>query len=114
MEIRSLSGMVAKKLRKLSRAVANSNEESSISEQIPSGEIGLKTPNELHSRNRRAVLMESPQKIHQLQLRDLMMTAVQKPSNQSLKKLAKMKTIWGKIFRKDWEKQLAKEDTNDS
>ncbi|KAL2488285.1 transcription factor bHLH [Forsythia ovata] len=55
MEFRSLNGMVDKKLSKLSGAGANSNEESSVSEQIPSGETGSKTPNELNSRKRKVV-----------------------------------------------------------
>ncbi|CDP03937.1 unnamed protein product [Coffea canephora] len=36
-------------------AAANSNEESSVSEQVPSGETGLKTPNESNPRKRKAV-----------------------------------------------------------
>ncbi|CAA3001415.1 transcription factor bHLH62 [Olea europaea subsp. europaea] len=60
MEIRSFNGMVDKKWRKLSGAGANSNEESSVSEQIPSGEIGLKPPNELNSRKRKAVSKGKP------------------------------------------------------
>ncbi|CAK9153013.1 unnamed protein product [Ilex paraguariensis] len=44
-----------KKLSKLSGSAANSNEESSVSEQIPSGETGSKTPNEMNSRKRKAV-----------------------------------------------------------
>ncbi|KAL2544130.1 transcription factor bHLH [Forsythia ovata] len=55
MEFRSLNGMVDKKLSKLLGAGANSNEESSVSEQIPSGETGSKTPNELNSRKRKVV-----------------------------------------------------------
>ncbi|CAI9770666.1 unnamed protein product [Fraxinus pennsylvanica] len=54
MEFRSLNGMVDKKWSKLSGASANSNEESSVSEQIPSGELGSKSPNELNSRKRKA------------------------------------------------------------
>ncbi|KAI3450814.1 hypothetical protein Pfo_007479 [Paulownia fortunei] len=63
MEMRPTNGMVLvsdKKLSKLSGSGANSNEESSVSEQIPSGETGSKTSNELASRKRKAVSRGKP------------------------------------------------------
>ncbi|XP_022875233.1 transcription factor bHLH78-like [Olea europaea var. sylvestris] len=54
-EFRSLGGMVDKKWNKLSGAGAYSDEASSVSEQIPSGELGSKTPNEHNSRKRKAI-----------------------------------------------------------
>lgn len=42
-----------KKMSKLSGSGANSNEESSVSEQIPSGETGSKLSNEMNSRKRK-------------------------------------------------------------
>ncbi|CAI9107340.1 OLC1v1006671C1 [Oldenlandia corymbosa var. corymbosa] len=42
-----------KRLNKLTANGANSNEESSLSEQVPSGETGMKTPNEPNSRKRK-------------------------------------------------------------
>ncbi|KAL0417505.1 UNVERIFIED_CONTAM: Transcription factor [Sesamum radiatum] len=58
MEIKLFNGLVSgseKKLSKLSGSGASSNEESSVSEQIPSGENGPKTSNEMSSRKRKAV-----------------------------------------------------------
>ncbi|CAK9182056.1 unnamed protein product [Ilex paraguariensis] len=58
MEMRSShgSGLVSDtKLSKLAVSAANSNEESTVCEQIPSREIRSKTPNELSSRKRKAV-----------------------------------------------------------
>ncbi|KAK4440515.1 Transcription factor [Sesamum alatum] len=58
MEIRPVNGLASvpeKKLSKLSGSGASSNEESSVSEQIPSGENGPKTSNEMSSRKRKAV-----------------------------------------------------------
>ncbi|XP_011089038.1 transcription factor bHLH62 isoform X2 [Sesamum indicum] len=58
MEIKLVNGFVSgseKKLSKLSGSGASSNEESSVSEQIPSGENGPKTSNEMSSRKRKAV-----------------------------------------------------------
>ncbi|KAL0459950.1 UNVERIFIED_CONTAM: Transcription factor [Sesamum latifolium] len=54
MEIKLVNGL-EKKLSKLSGSGASSNEESSVSEQIPSGENGPKTSNEMSSRKRKAV-----------------------------------------------------------
>ncbi|KAL0436203.1 UNVERIFIED_CONTAM: Transcription factor, partial [Sesamum radiatum] len=58
MEIKLVNGLVSgseKKLSKLSGSGASSNEESSVSEQIPSGENGPKTLNEMSSRKRKAI-----------------------------------------------------------
>lgn len=63
MEMRPVNGMVLgsdKKLSKLSGSGANSNEDSSVSEQIPSGETGSKTSNELNSRKRKAISRGKP------------------------------------------------------
>ncbi|KAA8550568.1 hypothetical protein F0562_002252 [Nyssa sinensis] len=64
MEMRSANGSISgvdKKFSKLSgyatsdrTEFASSNEESSVSEQIPSGETGLKTPKDMSSRKRKA------------------------------------------------------------
>nr|BAU67840.1 hypothetical protein [Ophiorrhiza pumila] len=50
-----LPGGSDQRTNKLTGNGANSNEESSVSEQVPSGETGLKTPNELNSRKRKSV-----------------------------------------------------------
>ncbi|KAH6772969.1 hypothetical protein C2S52_004188 [Perilla frutescens var. hirtella] len=58
MEMRPVNGAALgsdKKFSKLSGSAANSNEESSVSEQIPSGETGSKTSNEMNSRKRKAI-----------------------------------------------------------
>lgn len=58
MEMRSGNGSVSasdRKFSNLSASVANSTEESSVSGQNPSGENGLRTPNELNSRKRKVV-----------------------------------------------------------
>lgn len=58
MEMRRIDGLIPSSdntLNKLPLAAANSNEESSVSEQVPSGETGLKTPNESNPRKRKAV-----------------------------------------------------------
>ncbi|KAK6163685.1 hypothetical protein DH2020_000549 [Rehmannia glutinosa] len=57
-----------KKLSKLSGSGANSNEESSVSEQIISGETGSKISNEMSSRKRKVVSKENLKKIDQPQL----------------------------------------------
>lgn len=57
MEIGSGNGSILesdKKLSKLSGSTANSNEESSVSEQIQIGETGLKSQNDSNSRKRKA------------------------------------------------------------
>ncbi|XP_009596972.1 transcription factor bHLH62-like isoform X1 [Nicotiana tomentosiformis] len=49
---------------------ANSNEECSVSEQIPSGEIGSKTPKELNSRKRKAVSKGKGKKYNEAEAED--------------------------------------------
>lgn len=55
MEMRPVVLGSDKKFSKLSGSGANSNEESSVSEQIPSGETGSKASNEMNSRKRKAI-----------------------------------------------------------
>lgn len=58
MEMRTADGAIPipdKAFSKLPSNRENSNEEPSVSEQAPSGETGLKTPNEQNSRKRKAV-----------------------------------------------------------
>nr|XP_027114119.1 transcription factor bHLH62-like [Coffea arabica] len=58
METRPIDGLIPSSddtVNKVPLAAANSNEESSVSEQVPSGETGLKTPNESNPRKRKAV-----------------------------------------------------------